>query len=74
MMTILAAMQGFGRPGVNFGNLQFGTPLDFSFYFPGYGEGGVSGDLQFSASAANAYQRMPHVLRLFPEYNYRRLF
>lgn len=66
MMTILGAMQGFGRPGVNFGNLQFGTPLDFSFYFPGYGEGGISGDLQFSAAAANAYQRMPHVLTMNP--------
>jgi hypothetical protein len=30
---------GLGPPGVNFGNLQFGTPLDFNFYFPGYAEG-----------------------------------
>ncbi len=64
MMTILGAMQGFGQPGVNFGNLQFGTPLDFSFYFPGYAEGGMSGDLQFSANAANNYQRMPHIVTM----------
>ena len=27
-MTCLAALQGFGKPGSNFGGLQFGTPLD----------------------------------------------
>jgi trimethylamine-N-oxide reductase (cytochrome c) len=64
MMAILGAMQGFGRPGVNFGNLQFGTPLDFSFYFPGYADGGMSGELQFTAAAANNYQRMPHVVTM----------
>jgi trimethylamine-N-oxide reductase (cytochrome c) len=64
MMTILAAMQGWGRPGCNFGNLQFGAPLDFNFYFPGYGEGSFSGDLAFSANSANNYQRMPHVVTM----------
>ncbi|WP_446830741.1 molybdopterin-dependent oxidoreductase [Candidatus Foliamicus sp.] len=64
MMTILGAMQGFGRPGVNFGNLQFGAPLDFSFYFPGYAEGSMSGELAYSANAANNYQRMPHVVTM----------
>ncbi|HHQ15113.1 MAG TPA: pyrogallol hydroxytransferase large subunit, partial [Chromatiales bacterium] len=64
MMTILGAMQGLGRPGVNFGNLQFGTPLDFNFYFPGYAEGSMSGDLQYSANAANNYQRMPHIVTM----------
>ena len=64
MMTILGAMQGYGRPGVNFGNLQLGTPLDFSFYFPGYAEGSMSGDLQYSANAANNYQRMPHIVTM----------
>jgi len=63
-MSILGAMQGFGRPGVNFGNLQFGAPLDFSFYFPGYADGGMSGDLQFSANSANNYQRQPHILTM----------
>ncbi len=61
MMAILAAMQGIGRPGVNFGNLQYGAPLDFSFYFPGYGEGSMSGDLMGSANSVNNYQRMPHI-------------
>jgi len=64
MMAILGAMQGYGRPGVNFGNLQFGTPLDFNFYFPGYAEGSFSGELQFSANSANNYQRMPHILTM----------
>ena len=64
MMTILGAMQGFGRAGVNFGNLQFGSPLDFSFYFPGYAEGSMSGELAYSANAANNYQRMPHVVTM----------
>ncbi len=64
MMTILAAMQGWGRPGCNFGNLQFGAPVDFNFYFPGYGEGSFSGDLAFSANSANNYQRMPHIVTM----------
>ncbi len=66
MMTILGAMQGMGRPGSNFGNLQFGAPLDFSFYFPGYAEGSFSGDLNSSANPINNYQRMPHLLTLNP--------
>ncbi|MCC6487238.1 MAG: molybdopterin-dependent oxidoreductase, partial [Candidatus Hydrogenedentes bacterium] len=56
-MACLAALQGLGRKGVNFGNLQFGTPVDLSFYFPGYAEGGISGDLMNSASAIALYQR-----------------
>jgi trimethylamine-N-oxide reductase (cytochrome c) len=64
MMAILGAMQGHGRPGYNFGNLQFGAPLDFNFYFPGYAEGGFSGDLAFSANSANNYQRMPHIVTM----------
>jgi trimethylamine-N-oxide reductase (cytochrome c) len=66
MMTILGAMQGMGRPGSNFGNLQYGAPLDFSFYFPGYAEGSFSGDLNSSANAINNYQRMPHLLTMNP--------
>lgn len=64
MMTILGAMQGMGRPGVNIGNLQFGAPVDFNFYFPGYAEGGMSGDLTGSANSANNYQRMPHIVTM----------
>lgn len=61
-MVCLAAMQGLGKPGSNMGNLQFGTPLDFTFYFPGYVEGGISGDLEYTATAINNYQRMPHLM------------
>ena len=65
-MVCLMAMQGMGRPGVNMGNLQFGTPLDYNFYFPGYGEGGMSGDLVATGSAVSLYQRMPHLLSMNP--------
>ena len=64
MMTILGAMQGWGRPGCNFGNLQFGAPMDFNFYFPGYGEGSFSGEMMASANTANNYQRMPHIVTM----------
>ncbi|MEZ5486827.1 MAG: molybdopterin-dependent oxidoreductase [Steroidobacteraceae bacterium] len=64
MMTILGAMQGMGRPGSNFGNLQSGAPVDVNFYFPGYCEGTMSGDLTHSANASNNYQRMPHILTM----------
>lgn len=57
-MVCLMAMQGLGKPGVNFGNLQFGAPIDYNFYFPGYAEGGFSGDLEGSAVAVNLYQRL----------------
>ena len=65
-MICLMAMQGLGKPGVNFGNLQFGSPIDYNFYFPGYAEGGFSGDLQNSGNAINLYQRMPHLLSMNP--------
>ncbi len=44
-VVCLMAMQGLGKPGVNMGCLQQGTPLDTHFFFPGYAEGGYSGDL-----------------------------
>ncbi len=34
-MVLMMAMQGWGSPGVNFGNLQLGAPMDMNFYFPG---------------------------------------
>ena len=40
-LVCLIAMQGIGKPGVNMGNLQWGTPVDNNFYFPGYAEGDV---------------------------------
>jgi len=63
-MVCLMAMQGLGKPGVNMGCLQQGTPLDTRFYFPGYAEGGLSGDLNNTAMAANLYQRMPQVVTM----------
>ena len=63
-MVCLMAMQGLGKPGVNFGNLQTGAPLDLHFYFPGYAEGGISGDIEGSGTAFNLFQRMPHVMSM----------
>ncbi|MCS5660913.1 MAG: molybdopterin-dependent oxidoreductase, partial [Dehalococcoidia bacterium] len=60
-MVCLIAMQGLGKPGVGMGNLQWGTPVDTSFYFPGYAEGGMSGDLHHTAMAVELYQRMPQL-------------
>ena len=50
-LVMMMAMQGLGKPGVNFGNLQAATPLDSYFWFPGYAEGGISGELNFTAAA-----------------------
>ncbi len=60
-MVCLMAMQGWGRPGVNFGNLTTGAPLDMQFYFPGYADGGISGDMEGTADSVQNYQRMPHL-------------
>ncbi|HJV00704.1 MAG TPA: molybdopterin-dependent oxidoreductase, partial [Burkholderiaceae bacterium] len=65
-MIMMMAMQGWGKPGINLGAMQFGTPLDFSFYFPGYADGGISGELNWTASALHNYVRMPHVLTANP--------
>ena len=61
VMVCLIAMQGLGKPGINMGNLQWGTPVDFNFYFPGYSEGGMSGDLENTAMPVELYQRMPQL-------------
>ena len=63
-MVLLMAMQGLGKPGVNFGCLQYGTPVDLDFYFPGYAEGGFSGDVEGNAVAVSLYQRMPHLISM----------
>ena len=60
-MVCLMAMQGLGKPGVNLGCLQQGTPVDTNFFFPGYAEGGLSGDLYGTALSMNLYQRMPQL-------------
>ena len=63
-MVCLAALQGLGRPGVNFGNLQWGAPVDLGFWFPGYAEGGISGDVMNTAAGLGLYQRMPHLMTI----------
>ena len=63
-MIMIMAMQGWGKPGVNFGSLQMGAPIDPYFYFPGYADGGISGDLLWTGNAVHNYQRMPHVLTM----------
>ncbi len=65
-MILMMAMQGLGKPGINFGGMQGGTPLDHNFWFPGYAEGGISGELNFTAAAPHTYCRMPHVLSMNP--------
>jgi molybdopterin guanine dinucleotide-containing S/N-oxide reductase-like protein len=60
-MVCLMAMQGMGKPGINWGNMQGGTPIDASFYFPGYADGGISGDLQNTALGAKLYSRFPQL-------------
>src|SRR5207302_1249138 len=61
VMVCLTAMQGLGKPGINMGNLQWGCPLDFQFYFPGYADGGMSGDLENTSMPVSLYQRMPQL-------------
>jgi len=54
---------GMGKPGINFGNLQLGVPMDLNFYFPGYAEGGISGDITNTGSGpAQLRPHAPHVL------------
>ncbi len=60
-MVALAAMQGYGKPGVNIWGTSQGAPSDCSFVFPGYAEGGISGDPEKSAAAYRFLYRMfPH--------------
>jgi len=61
MMVCMMAMQGIGKPGVNMGGMQRGTPVDSHFFFPGYTEGGLSGDVRGGGLVINMYQRMPQL-------------
>jgi molybdopterin guanine dinucleotide-containing S/N-oxide reductase-like protein len=60
-MVCLMAMRGLGKPGINMGNMSQGTPVDYSFYFPGYTEGTISGDIFNTALGVNLYLRMPQL-------------
>ena len=57
-MVALAAMQGLGKPGSNIWGTTSGAPLDCSFMFPGYAEGGISGDVANSAAGFRFVNRM----------------
>jgi len=50
MMVLLAAMRGIGKPGINIWTTTFGVPYNADFFFPGYAEGGISGDGANSAA------------------------
>ena len=63
-MVCLMTMQGLGKPGINFGNLGTGAPVDLEFYFPGYAEGGISGDIEGTADAVQNYQRLAHLISM----------
>jgi molybdopterin guanine dinucleotide-containing S/N-oxide reductase-like protein len=60
-MVCLMALQGLGKPGVNIGCLQQGAPVDTRFFFPGYAEGGFSGDLTGTAMSMNVFQKVPQL-------------
>ncbi|MCK5434236.1 MAG: molybdopterin-dependent oxidoreductase, partial [Dehalococcoidales bacterium] len=57
-----AAMQGLGKPGSNMWSTTAGVPFNTDFYFPGYGEGGMSGDAANTASPFQLLSRgmVPH--------------
>ena len=57
-MISLAAMQGLGKPGSNIWSTTQGAPSDTSFMFPGYAEGGISGDVDNSAAGFRLVYRM----------------
>ena len=60
-MVALAAMQGYGKPGVNIWGTSQGAPSDCSFVFPGYAEGGISGDPEKSAAAYRFLLSLIHI-------------
>ncbi len=57
-MIALAAMQGLGKPGSNIWSTTSGVPFDKTFYFPGYSEGGMSGDVAGTAAGYRLASRM----------------
>jgi anaerobic selenocysteine-containing dehydrogenase len=58
LMISLAAMQGMGKPGSNIWSTTQGAPSDTSVVFPGYAEGGMSGDVDNSAAGFRWVYRM----------------
>ncbi|MBU2498374.1 MAG: molybdopterin-dependent oxidoreductase, partial [Proteobacteria bacterium] len=58
LMISLAAMQGIGKPGSNIWSTTQGAPCNTAFMFPGYAEGGISGDVDNSAAGFRWVYRM----------------
>jgi anaerobic selenocysteine-containing dehydrogenase len=57
-MIALITMQGMGKPGINMWSTTYGPPQDETFFFPGYTEGGISGDIGNSAAGKDFVYRM----------------
>ena len=57
-MIALVAMQGLGKPGRNLWSTTSGVPFDTNFFFPGYAEGGISGDVAGTAAGKKLASRM----------------
>ena len=57
-MIALAAMQGYGKPGTNIWGTAQGAPSDEQFFFPGYAEGGISGDVDNTAAGDEFVYKM----------------
>ena len=51
-------MQGLGKPGTNIWSTGQGAPCNTDFNFPGYSEGGISGDVDNTAAGFRWVYRM----------------
>ncbi|MCP4600168.1 MAG: molybdopterin-dependent oxidoreductase, partial [Proteobacteria bacterium] len=58
LMISLQAMQGMGKPGSNIWGTTQGAPHNAELLFPGYTEGGMSGDVDNSAAGYRWVYRM----------------
>ncbi|OGO22150.1 MAG: pyrogallol hydroxytransferase large subunit [Chloroflexi bacterium RBG_16_50_9] len=65
MMVLLMAMRGMGKPGINLWSTTQGVPFNAGFYFPGYAEGGISGEPVNTAALGQLILRgmVPHPVR-----------
>ena len=58
LMISLQAMQGLGKPGINIWSTTQGGPSNTGFMFPGYAEGGISGDVDGTSAGVRLLNRM----------------
>lgn len=58
LMISLQSMQGLGKPGINIWSTTQGAPHNSTLLFPGYTEGGMSGDVDNSAAGFRFVYRM----------------